>query len=85
VGFEFIKYTQPGWQFNILPKAEGAFPSCHVNAEQVPDGFADKRYEREAAKLYDAAYRLWNKGYLLEADSLAIEKTASYAKALTKR
>lgn len=35
--FDFIKYTQPGWQFNLVPKVDGCFASCYppVNLVQV--------------------------------------------------
>ena len=72
--FNFIKYTQPAWQFNIIPAAKGPFPSCIVEEERCPEGFLDIRYTTKAAQLTDAGYRLWNKGVLLEADQQQLQQ-----------
>ena len=64
--FSFIRYTQPSWQFNINPIFNGSFPSCIVDEKRCHYDFIDKRYETKSAQLFDAGYRLWNKGVLLE-------------------
>jgi glycosyltransferase involved in cell wall biosynthesis len=64
--FKFIKYTQPGWQFNLIPSAEGSFASCYISEQTCPVEYLDERYETRSAQLADAGYYLWNKGVLLE-------------------
>ena len=64
--FEFIRYTQPGWQFNLQPKVSNSFASCLVTEEKVDPDFLDTRFQTKSAKLADAGYRLWNKGVLLQ-------------------
>ena len=64
--FNFIKYTQPSWQFNLIPSAKGPFSSCFITREQCPEEYIDERYETQKAKIADAGYRLWNEGVLLE-------------------
>ncbi len=67
--FNFIRYTQPGWQFNLLPRQEHlSFASCYVSEENCPQNIIDERYETKSAQLADAGYRLWNKGVLLQAN-----------------
>lgn len=61
--FSFIKYINPGWQFNILPLSQ-VFPS-YFSLESYNSIDIDERYETQSAKIADAGYRLWNKGVLL--------------------
>lgn len=65
--FTFIRYTQPGWQLNIVPKSQNSFASCYIRDENVPAGFIDSRYKTQSARLADAGYRLCLKGILLQA------------------
>ncbi len=72
--FQFIRYTQPAWQFNLLPKTPGSFASCYINEDKMPENFLDERYQTKSAKLADAGYRLWNQGILLESASDDVER-----------
>lgn len=78
--FKFIRYTQPGWQFNLLPQSEGMFPSCLVANAEATTEIADDRYETKSAKLADLGYRLWNKGVLLESSYSEITSLRSLPK-----
>ncbi|MEP7318196.1 MAG: glycosyltransferase [Panacibacter sp.] len=71
--FKFIRYTQPGWQFNIEPKLNGQFASCCISQKDFDEKGADKRYTTKSAQLADAGYRLWNKGVLLQSTNEEIE------------
>lgn len=71
--FKFIRYAQPAWQLNILPKTSGSFASCYIRGEDVPAGFIDARYKTPSARLADAGYRLCLKGKLMEATTADIE------------
>jgi len=62
--FSFIRYTQPSWQFNLIPFADNSFASCMAEDECLKD-LMDERYDTRSAKLADAGYLLWNKGTLL--------------------
>lgn len=71
LNFSFIQYTQPGWKFNILPKAN-IFSAClyHPTILPLPNDVhlaADDRFETEAAKNADIAYRAFNMGCLVKA------------------
>jgi glycosyltransferase involved in cell wall biosynthesis len=64
LNFSFIRYTQPGWQFNFLP-ITNEFASCCINKADADYSSLDTRYQTESAQLSDLAYRLFNKGVLL--------------------
>jgi len=64
--FKFIRYTQPGWQLNILPVSAKKFASCYVHEADIPDGFLDTRFQAKSAQLADAGYHLCLKGKLLQ-------------------
>ncbi len=64
--FNFIRYTQPGWQFNLTPKINGSFASCYITEQRCPKEYIDERYQTKTAQIADAGYRLWNQGVLLE-------------------
>ena len=64
--FTFIRYTQPGWQFNLNPQVSGRFASCNISTIDEFKDLIDLRYETESAKIADVGYRLWNRGVLLE-------------------
>jgi glycosyltransferase involved in cell wall biosynthesis len=70
----FIKYTQPSWQFNLQPNAEGQFPSCYATDPLLIREYVDERYLTESAKMGDAGYRLWNKGVLLKSSAEEIRQ-----------
>ncbi len=63
--FDFIKYTQPTWQFNILPDTKN-FPSCLIKENELTEELTDNNYETKLAQIADAGYRLCNKGIFLE-------------------
>lgn len=63
---QFIRYTQPAWQFNITPNYNGSFASCYINEDEIPEGVIDTRYETKSARLADAGYSLCSKGMLLQ-------------------
>src|SRR6266536_5984285 len=64
--FSFIKYTQPGWQFNLTPKINGSFASCYITEQRCPKEYIDERYQTKTAQIADAGYRLWNEVVLLD-------------------
>jgi len=63
--FSLIKYIQPIWYFNLLPKAD-VYPTCihHPKANRIEDDSLglDHNYETERAKYLDLGYRYWWKG-----------------------
>ncbi len=71
--FQFIKYTQPGWQFNILPTVE-SFPSCYIKEASTKEEMLDKRYQTKSAQLADLGFSLVNKGVLLRSTQSDIEE-----------
>jgi len=77
VFFSFIKYTQPSWQFNLVPSLDGCFASCYISEEECPKDLLDERYDTKSAKLADAGYLLWNKGVLLKSTKEQIQKIQS--------
>jgi len=82
--FSFIKYTQPSWYFNVIPKAN-EFTSCYYHPQWLPlpqqvifD--VDNNYETESAKNADIGFRAWNKGYLITAHKNVVEKITNLPK-----
>jgi len=75
--FNFIKYTQPAWQFNLIPSLEGCFASCYISEDECPKDLLDDRYDTKSAKLADAGYLLWNRGTLLKSTKEQIQKIRS--------
>lgn len=75
--FDFIRYTQPAWLFNLQPKVAGEFASCYVSENKIDPGFLDNAYETKSARLADAGYRLWYQGVLLESNKEEIEKLSA--------
>ena len=65
--FSFIKYTQPGWQFNVKSKSY-AHASCLYHPEYLPllglDLEEDKSFNTPSGRYADIGYRAWNKGHL---------------------
>ncbi|MBS1731241.1 MAG: glycosyltransferase family 2 protein [Bacteroidetes bacterium] len=72
--FQFIRYTQPGWQFNLRPVTNHSFASCYVMEKDIEISFLDKRYQTKSAQLADAGYRLWNSGVLLKSTQSEINR-----------
>lgn len=72
--FTFIKYTQPAWQFNLIPSLEGCFASCYITEDECPKDLFDERYETTSARMADAGYALWNRGVLLKSTKEQIQK-----------
>jgi len=67
--FSFIKYTQPGWLFNLQPSKEISFSSCYYHPDYLPlqeevQVEPDSSYETDTAKFADIGYQAWNKGHL---------------------
>jgi glycosyltransferase involved in cell wall biosynthesis len=77
VFFNFIKYTQPSWQFNLVPSLEGCFASCYISEDECAEELLDQRYETKGAQLADAGYLLWNRGALLKSTKEQIQKISS--------
>ncbi len=82
--FNFIRYTQPAWQFNISPQLNFHFAACYVIDEENISEIIDERYQTKSAKLADAGYQLWNKGVLLQATSQQIEQLEQQKKPTLK-
>ena len=66
--FKFIKYTQPGWQFNIelktrLPVATAYYHPIY-QPEKPSSVTEDLSYETETARWTDIGFRLWQSGFL---------------------
>lgn len=72
--FSFIKYTQPAWQFNLIPQANKPFASCYITEKKCPEELIDKRYQTRTAQLADAGYQLWNRGVLLQSTKKEIDR-----------
>jgi len=75
--FRFIKYTQPAWQFNLIPSLDECFASCYISEDECPKDLLDERYDTKSAKLADAGYLLWNRGRLLKSTKEQIQKLRS--------
>jgi glycosyltransferase involved in cell wall biosynthesis len=71
--FNFIRYTQPAWQFNLVPRIKGSFASCYITGQDCSKEYIDKRYQTRTAQIADVGYRLWNRGVLLESNKDEIE------------
>lgn len=82
--FQFIKYTQPGWQFNLMPTGAGTFATAYLTEENGAEDLLDKRYETKSAMLADAGYRLWNKGMLLQTNKEDLYKLQQLPKPTLK-
>ncbi len=82
--FSFIRYTQPGWQFNILPSKSIEFASCYYHPEWLPSEHfsivADNTYETESARNADIGYRAWNRGELAWTSKEVAERIATLPK-----
>ncbi len=87
--FSFIQYTQPGWYFNLLPKADKGFSTCwyHPQLLPLPNGILlqeDEGYETAAAKYADIGYRAWNAGVMQVTDQSTINIIQQLAKPTLK-
>jgi glycosyltransferase involved in cell wall biosynthesis len=72
--FSFIKYTQPGWQFNLIPEINCPFASCYITEQKCPKEYVDERYQTKTAQIADVGYRLWNRGVLLESTREEVDR-----------
>src|SRR5437764_15071476 len=72
--FNFIRYTQPSWQFNLIPKRDGRFASCYITEQNCPKEYIDERYQTRTAQIADIGYRLWNRGVLLESTEEEVDQ-----------
>ena len=77
--FTFIRYTQPGWYFNLISKGKSNFPTCYYHPQLLPlpayakiDG--DEQYQTFSAMYADIGYRAWHSGVFLEANNYVIEE-----------
>ena len=79
--FSFIRYTQPGWHFNLKPKNKEAYSSCLYHPEYLPlketTLESDPAFETVAAKNADIGYRAWNKGELIWSNDKTEQKIRS--------
>ena len=70
--FSFIRYTQPGWQFNVSPVDDISYSSCLFHPKYLPisnnELQEDTAYETVAARNADLGYRAWNRGELIWAN-----------------
>jgi glycosyltransferase involved in cell wall biosynthesis len=66
--FEFIKFTQPGWQFNIKPKTDLPVATAYYHPIHQPEKpssiVEDNAYETDTARWADVGFRLWQSGFL---------------------
>jgi GT2 family glycosyltransferase len=78
VVFKFIRYTQPGWKFNITPSKDIEHSSCLYHPQLLPlkclQLEPDAAYETASAQYADIGYRAWNKGHLTWIDKPTEEK-----------
>jgi GT2 family glycosyltransferase len=77
--FSFIKYTQPGWYFNLKPYTTKITAACYYHPDYctLPNDVQvehDTAYEQLSAQYADIAYRAWYMGHLQECDASTIEK-----------
>ncbi len=77
--FSFIRYTQPGWYFNLISKGKNNFPTCYYHPQLLPlpcyaNIDADEDYQTFSAIYADIGYRAWHSGVLLETNQQVIEE-----------
>jgi len=80
--FSFIKYTQPGWLFNIQPSKDVSFSSCYYHPVYLPlqdkvEVKEDSSFETETARYADIGYQAWNKGALTWCTTTAKEQATA--------
>ncbi|HEX8334600.1 MAG TPA: glycosyltransferase family A protein [Segetibacter sp.] len=82
--FKFIKYTQPGWQFNIKPQTDlpvaTAFYHPIYQKHKPKEIEQDLSFETETARFADVGFRSWQSGFLAlscEKDSFLISSMPS--------
>ena len=83
--FQFIKYTQPAWYFNILPKANGIIPTAIYHPQKLPlpnnlQLSADKVFETLEAQYADIGFRAWHNGFLLQGNKNIVEEIDTTSK-----
>jgi glycosyltransferase involved in cell wall biosynthesis len=72
--FNFIRYTRPAWQFNLVPEVRRPFASCYITEQKYPKEYLDERYQTKTAQIADIGYRLWNRGVFLESTKEEVEQ-----------
>lgn len=82
--FSFIRYTQPGWKYNLKP-ISSKFSTClyHPTILPLPNDIGidlDDNYETDIAQYGDVAYRAWYKGCLTEATKEQFEQIHAIGK-----
>jgi glycosyltransferase involved in cell wall biosynthesis len=76
--FKFIKYTQPGWQFNVQTNTLKPTATAYYHPVYQPDKSPlvqeDSSYESATARWADVGYRCWQGGYFMECDKATGQK-----------
>lgn len=79
--FKIVKYLNPGWYFNLIPEDSLSYSICCFNSDvmKFPDEleriiFPDSRFESKTAIDLDAGFQAWNRGAMLTADNISIDK-----------
>lgn len=66
--FNFIKFTQPAWQFNIKLKTKLPVATAYYHPVYQPQKpevvIEDEGYETQTARWADIGFRLWQSGFL---------------------
>ncbi len=67
--FTFIKYTQPAWQYNVVPKVDIPVASAFYHPILQPLKSVaieeDNNYETDVARWADIGYQCWQGGFLI--------------------
>ena len=79
--FKIIKYLNPGWYFNLIPVDSLSYSICCFNSDvmKFPDEleriiYPDDRFETKTAIDLDAGFQAWNRGAMMTADNISIDK-----------
>lgn len=65
--FDFLKYINPGWYFNLAPPSQAVpyFVDCRkLDKTELDLLNIDEGYNSIEGKLADAAYQAWHKGFI---------------------
>jgi len=79
--FKIIQYLNPGWYFNLIPVDSLSYSICCFNSDvmKFPDEFEriifpDSRFETKTAIDLDAGFQAWNRGIMLTAKNIPLDK-----------
>ena len=79
--FKIIEYLNPGWYFNLIPVDSLSYSICCFNSDvmKFPDEFEriifpDSRFETKTAIDLDAGFQAWNRGIMLTAKNIPLDK-----------